>query len=136
MNLIYNTPESGFDEVSATNLIRIILNAKMTSLSELEAVVVAVHNRMYRDESLMVETVTNLFVIAQIARWKTEKIVLQETGCAMESIIFLSAHGMPETANVSLSKYPCCPVEHFVCLGDVNCDGLLLPTVLMITFMC
>ena len=104
MNLIYNTPESGFDEVSATNLIRIILNAKMTSLSELEAVVVAVHNRMYRDESLMVETVTNLFVIAQIARWKTEKIVLQETGCAMESIIFLSAHGMPKTANVSLSN--------------------------------
>lgn len=104
MNLIYNTPECGFDEVAATNSIRIILNAKMTSLLELEAVVVAVHKRMYRDASLMVETVTNLFVIAQIARWKTEKIFLQETGCAMESIILLSAHGMPETANVSLSN--------------------------------
>ena len=49
MNLIYNTPECGFDEVAATNSIRIILNAKMTSLLELEAVVVAVHKRMYRD---------------------------------------------------------------------------------------
>ena len=104
MNLIYNTPECGFDEVAATNSIRIILNAKMTSLLELEAVDVAVHKRMYRDASLMVETVTNLFVIAQIARWKTENILLQETGCAMESIILLSAHGMPETANVSLSN--------------------------------
>ena len=104
MNLIYNTPECSFDEVAATNSIRIILNAKMTSLLELEAVVVAVHKRMYRDASLMVETATNLFVIAQIARWKTEMIFLQETGCAMESIILLSAHGMPETANVSLSN--------------------------------
>ena len=67
MNLIYNTPKCGFDEVAATNSIRIIPNAKMTSLLELEAVVVAVHKRMYRDASLIVETVTNLFVIAQIA---------------------------------------------------------------------
>ena len=104
MNLIYNTPKCGFDEVAATNSIRIIPNAKMTSLLELEAVVVAVHKRMYRDASLIVETVTNLFVIAQIARWKTDEMFLQETECAMESIIRLSAHEMPETANVSLSN--------------------------------
>ena len=128
MNLIYNTPECGFDEVAATKSIRIILNAKMTSLLELEAVDVAVHKRMYRDASLMVETVTNLFVIAQIARWKTEEIFLQETGCAMESIILLSAHGMPETANVSLSNIHAARLSiSFV---------LELPTVLMITFMC
>ena len=35
---------------------------------------------------------------------ETKKIFLQETGCATESIIFLSAHGMPKTANVSLSN--------------------------------
>ena len=73
MNIIYNTPERGFIEVAATNSIRIIPNAKMTSLLELEAVVVAVHKRMYRDASLIVETVTNLFVIAQIARWKRRR---------------------------------------------------------------
>ena len=46
---------------------------------------------MYRNASLMVETVTVLFVIAQIARWKMEKSFLQETGCGTESIMFLSA---------------------------------------------